>query len=938
MTRRRIYNPAQLAPDELEASFVARHFELGEMLRIVREQPPDRPCQHFLLIGPRGMGKTTLGLRLLHKIEADPELSAKWQPVPFHEESYGISDIGDLWLTALRHLAHAVRDPKWADIADALSRDATDADRRAAYALDSLLDFRAETGMRLLLFVENLDMILDQIRDERANHALRAALMTRPDILLMGSACAVFPAIRNYDEALYEFFRLFILEGIDAEESRKILETVAAAENRPDIPESLSSDSARLEIIRRLTGGNPRLIVLACHLLVDSPAGEAFHTLERLIDEQTPYFKALVEQLPPQARKVFHCLAAEWTPMRAREIARAAHLSSSHVSAQLKLLVERGYAREIDVPGEKRTRYDVADRFYNMYHVLRFTRANRERLRRLVSFLHDLFGLPAMRATYAAILKPSQQNSSRDSGLSDAIAVMAGCVAKDVDYSGREDWLRAALDMLRKHIGPGASAIEEIRNIFDEQKFSDLLIEADDLYESGDFPGAESVYLKVVEADPNNFHAWLKICAVQTKKDRSAVNPLAFEKILDFTLSGAHTVSFDLFVYFALFAIDAYYKREQFIPLISVYERFAEYVDGAAIDWSKSADLRKAAADAHVLGGRAFVSLKRSQEAISCYERVLDTVPSDGSTDERAIAAVACLTWSRSLLDLDKCNESRVEWVRSLLDLDKYDEAKRDEAIVVSQRVAEYIRPDDSSDLRKLILAAFDLIVIACSKRFVAEILRGHDMQSREVAPISIDLTKYVSRDDPKELRRSAASLLSEAGEVYVALKSYRYAETACRAAMSIDPTFDGGWRGMAELLLMDGNAKRLPEMEECARKAARLAPDEPKNSHILFLGLASPHLSDEALINMQGYLRLHDGEIGPEARRRLALLLTMAAIKCRAEDVKKLMQRASLAAPMEPLWHAVRAETGENVEPLPAEVRDAVEDIRRQMRDDTVN
>ena len=62
MIRQRLYNPAQLTPDELKASFVARKETLAEMIRLIREQPSGRPCQHMMLIGPRGMGKDHPGV------------------------------------------------------------------------------------------------------------------------------------------------------------------------------------------------------------------------------------------------------------------------------------------------------------------------------------------------------------------------------------------------------------------------------------------------------------------------------------------------------------------------------------------------------------------------------------------------------------------------------------------------------------------------------------------------------------------------------------------------------------------------------------------------------------------------------------------------------------------------------------------------------------
>ncbi len=466
MIRQRLYNPAQLTPDELRASFVARKETLAEMIRLIREQPRGRPCQHMMLIGPRGMGKTTLGLRFLHAVEESSDLTAHWQPVPFYEESYGVGNLADFWLTSLRHLTRATRDLRWEERADALAQDEGDTERLAAYALAALMDFCQASGKRLILFVENLDAVFEQLHNEREVHALRANLIERPDILLVGSANAVFEAIRGYGKPLYEFFRLFMLEGLGQEETLQILEALADLEDKPEISETLRRERGRLETLRRLTGGNPRLLVLACRLLIESPLGSAFEDLERLIDEQTPYFKARIEELPVQSRKLFHCLAEGWKPMLAREIADAARLNSSHASAQLKQLVEKGYAREVRLRGAKRTRYEVSDRFYNIYYLLRFSRAGRDRLERLVAFLHDLFGPSGMRTMYPAALAALREDGSRAREASDWLAILASYVAGDEDFKGREDWLREALALARNIIGPNAPVVEKIQKAF----------------------------------------------------------------------------------------------------------------------------------------------------------------------------------------------------------------------------------------------------------------------------------------------------------------------------------------------------------------------------------------------------------------------------------------------------------------------------------------
>lgn len=387
----RIYNPAQLTGDELEQSFIARQETLADLLRTIREQAPDSPCQHTLLIGPRGMGKTTMGLMCLRGIKQDSALAAKWQPVQFHEESYGIGDLADLWLTALRHLTHATGDSQWAQKADALASE-PDADRQAAYALAALLDFHHESGKQLLLFIENLDQVLSQIGDERQIHALRATLIRHPELLLLGSANTVFKAIRSHNHPFYEFFRLIFLRPLDAGETRLLLEAATGKQSCEGLQDVVTAETGRLETVRRLTGGNPRLLKLACRMMVESPLGSAFEDVERLIDEQTPYFKGRIEELPPQLRRVFHCLADGWRPLLAKEVAAASKLSSSHASAQLRQLVEKGYAQERRLAKSKRVRYEVVDRFYNIYYLLRLSHRGRARLKRLLCFLQALFG------------------------------------------------------------------------------------------------------------------------------------------------------------------------------------------------------------------------------------------------------------------------------------------------------------------------------------------------------------------------------------------------------------------------------------------------------------------------------------------------------------------------------------------------------------------
>ena len=254
--------------------------------------------------------------------------------------------------------------------------------------------------------------------------------------------------------------------------------------------------------------------MLTYGILIESPLSSAFKDLEQLIDEQTPYFKSRIEELPTQSRKVFHCLAEGWSPMLAREVSAATRLSSSHTSAQLKQLVDKGYARESQSESEKRIRYEVADRFYNIYFLLRFSRRGYRRLKLLVAFLNDLFGPVPMRSMYLATLEKLSSGSLKMKRCLELLGALIPYVANDTGFAEREDWLKNAFNLMISSIGANVSAFGEIvRDLsrqyqLDLDYFSDEVCRGIDLLQSERFAEAETECREAVRREPENLFAW----------------------------------------------------------------------------------------------------------------------------------------------------------------------------------------------------------------------------------------------------------------------------------------------------------------------------------------------------------------------------------------------------------------------------------------------
>ena len=382
----RKFNPGLFQSDQqIKEQFVVRSHELGLVLEELRANITAPSCQHILVVGPRGSGKTMLLARVAAELRNHLDFADALLSVRFMEESQEIFTLTDFWLETMFHLANEVdqhdtalarelRETR-AALAPRWREQITEAQARAA-----VLGAADRLGKRLVVILENLQSLCRDARDE-FGWQLREVLQAEPQIILLASATSRFRALDAVDEPFFEMFRIVGLEPLDTEESSRLWKIVSG---RP-------APLREVRPLQILTGGNPRLFVIVAEFARHRSPRRLMSELVNLIDEHTEYFRSHLEALAKTERRVYLAVIDLWQPSSASEVAARARVDIRVASTMLGRLVERG---PVVRQGRGRKRlYSAAEPLYSMYYKLRRERDEAAVVENLIRFMLACYGV-----------------------------------------------------------------------------------------------------------------------------------------------------------------------------------------------------------------------------------------------------------------------------------------------------------------------------------------------------------------------------------------------------------------------------------------------------------------------------------------------------------------------------------------------------------------
>jgi AAA ATPase domain len=386
-----LYNPHLLPRQDLIETFVARQPLLEELLDDLRRGGGS----HHLLVGNRGAGKTTLLLRLAAAIEDDPKLAKKCIPLRFPEEQYNVSRPSDFWMNAIDALVDALERQDDRTTATRLEASLAELEHveepeRAKRSFAILAAWAKQARRSIVLLIDNLDLILDRLADSLWD--LREALSIDNRLIVIGASSKFIEEAIEYQSPFYDFFHIHELAPLSEDEARRIVLSLARRANTPQVAEVLERDPGRFKALYILTGGTPRTLALL-HTVLSLDHGDRIERdLDRMLDQLTPYYKARFDDLPAQSQLIIDKVALHWHPITAAECQATTHLDVNTVSAQLSRLVKSGLLTKVTLPGASKLGFQLSERFFNIWYLMRASRRLRRRLSWLVEFLRIFYG------------------------------------------------------------------------------------------------------------------------------------------------------------------------------------------------------------------------------------------------------------------------------------------------------------------------------------------------------------------------------------------------------------------------------------------------------------------------------------------------------------------------------------------------------------------
>jgi tetratricopeptide (TPR) repeat protein len=322
-----------------------------------------------------------------YKVFEDSSLKNSYIPLQTAEEEYSIVSLRDFFTKIIDLLIEYDPDRELATEFQKIEI-LENEEQAVDIAIQTMEDFSKKHKKKILLLLDNFDLILDEkIMDKAQAGKLRDVLMNRSFLTLIAAAPTHFREVSGYDRPFYQFFNTIELEEFSFEKINELLKKQAELENNEQMLENFDELKPRIQAVHHITGGNPRLALMLYQLYNRSELPEVRSAITKLLDDLTPYYKHRMEDLPIQQRKVLDTFARLGRPVTPTELAKETRLKVNQINSILNRLSTLGFVSKAPQKKRKTTYYMVSERVFRIWHQMRFSPINRRRIEFFIEFL-----------------------------------------------------------------------------------------------------------------------------------------------------------------------------------------------------------------------------------------------------------------------------------------------------------------------------------------------------------------------------------------------------------------------------------------------------------------------------------------------------------------------------------------------------------------------
>lgn len=584
------YNPLEMSEEDVLALATGREKLLDIMLSEMKVCLKKGSNQHFVLHGPRGIGKSFFTRLLkIHHDQSDDFKNSLFLQLPEEQENINFAaDLMDVIATLLEGGKLIDTAPKWtiSDIQWQKSK------QRLKEAIN---DIKKNGALHVFVTQENLQAFIPKL-DKIESSRLREFLSDFDEVTIIGSSLR--PDLDNdYSKRLFQVFKKLDIEPWTADDFLTYYDKLAQRSNYDkEQLDNLKKSKNKIKAISQFTGGSPRLAVILSKLILEKNILDTAQLLDGIIDELTTYYQDITNDIPSKSKILFDMLIRKGENMTQSNLAASFEppLEQKDIARSFAWLTDNYYVVSSKQAKGNTKYFYVRDRLYVLYYQKRQVYADVPFS--FVGVFVDFLNVFYSQKEWVKGLECLDLDHTYSKPLLEKLAL-----SRNIEYNDIGD-----LNMLKEKLILKFKKETKNRKNANYEKAKYYFEQGNHFYQIGDLINAKDSFKIAIEINPDHSTSYFNLGTVLSRIGNLNEAISAFEKVL--ILEGEDVSTY--------------------INLGIVYKKMGE-IDKAITLYNKAKFLAPKYAPIYYNLGAAFQMKKDYFNAIDTYKKAIILEPNE---------------------------------------------------------------------------------------------------------------------------------------------------------------------------------------------------------------------------------------------------------------------------------------------------------------------